>query len=122
MTNYPAMQKENAVLWMVKVIAGALLLGVLGLHLVVNHLTAPEGLLSYADVVRYFQNPLVVAMEITFLVIVITHALIGLRSILLDLKPSAGVLRLVDGLFIIVGIVGIVYGTWLALTIASRIA
>jgi succinate dehydrogenase hydrophobic anchor subunit len=41
-------------------------------------------------------------MEIFFLIFVISHALVGLRSILLDLNPSNRILRAADILFIVV--------------------
>jgi succinate dehydrogenase hydrophobic anchor subunit len=101
--------REGVWLWLLKIVAGLLVFVVLGIHLVVNHMTAPEGLLTYSDVVRYYQNPIIVAMEISFLVVVVTHALVGLRSIILDLN-----------LFTIAGASAIIYGTWLALVIAQR--
>jgi succinate dehydrogenase hydrophobic anchor subunit len=112
--------REGVWLWLLKIVAGLLVFVVLGIHLVVNHMTAPEGLLTYSDVVRYYQNPIIVAMEISFLVVVVTHALVGLRSIILDLNPSDRILTLVNWLFTIAGASAIIYGTWLALVIAQR--
>ncbi len=111
---------EGALLWLAKITSGALLILVLIVHMIVNHLVAEGGLLTYADVVAYFSNPWVVAMEIFFLVFVVSHALMGLRSILLDLNPSNGFLKGVNLLFTLVGIGAVVYGIWLALEIASR--
>jgi succinate dehydrogenase hydrophobic anchor subunit len=59
-------------------------------------------------------------MEILFLASVVTHSLSGLRGIFLDLKPSREVLKIADWVFVLVGVVAVVYGTWLALTIASK--
>jgi succinate dehydrogenase hydrophobic anchor subunit len=81
---------------------------------------AEGGLLTYADVIAYYQNPLIPAMEILFLATVVTHSLIGLRGIILDLKPSRSILKVIDWIFVIVGISAVSYGTWLALTIASK--
>lgn len=122
MTVTPSVPKprEGAWLWMFKIVAGLMIVIILGIHLVVNHLVAPGGLLTYDDVVLYFKNPLVVAMEIFFLIFVVSHALVGLRSILLDLHPSDRVLRAADMFFVLLGSVSIVYGIWLALEIASR--
>ena len=111
---------ENAWTWIIKVVAGLLIVVILGVHFIVNHALAPGGLLTYADVVRYYQNPLVVAMEIIFLFLVVSHALLGLRSILIDLNPSHWVIAALNYVFIVVGIGSIVYGIWLALTIASK--
>ena len=113
-------RREGAFLWLFKIVAGLLIVVLLGVHFVVNHLVAPEGLLSYADVVRYYDNPIVPIMEIIFLVLVIAHALVGLRSILLDLHPSDRVLRAVDILFWIAGTAFSVYGIWLVWVIVQR--
>jgi succinate dehydrogenase hydrophobic anchor subunit len=112
--------REGAWLWMYKIFAGLMIVIILAIHLIINHLVAPSGLLSYEDVVRYYNNPLIVVMEIIFLVFVVSHALVGMRSILLDLNPSDRILRLADVFMIGLGTVSIAYGTWLALVIASR--
>uniref|UniRef100_A0A7C4KG65 Succinate dehydrogenase n=1 Tax=Anaerolinea thermolimosa TaxID=229919 RepID=A0A7C4KG65_9CHLR len=112
--------REGAFLWLIKILAGLSIVIVLGIHFVVNHLVAPEGLLNYADVIRYYQNPWVVTMEIFFLIAVVTHALIGIRSILLDLNPSDSFLSILNTILIVVGVGAVAYGIWLALEIASR--
>lgn len=106
--------------WLIKIIAGLFIVLLLGIHFVVNHLVAPGGLLTYADVVRYYQNPIIVGMEITFLVVVVTHSFLGLRSILLDLNPTQQVLKVIDAVLLVTGTAAVSYGIWLALTIASR--
>lgn len=112
--------REGAFLWLIKILAGLSIVIVLGIHFWVNHLAAPEGLLNYADVIRYYQNPWVVTMEIFFLISVVTHALIGIRSILLDLNPSDSVLSIINTILLIVGVGAITYGIWLAFEIANR--
>jgi succinate dehydrogenase hydrophobic anchor subunit len=111
---------ENAWLWIVKAGAGLFIVFVMGLHFIVNHAISPDGLLSYADVVRYYQNPWVVAMEIFFLVFVVGHALLGLRGILLDLNPSPRVMFFANRIFILAGLFAVVYGIWLALIVAGK--
>ena len=111
---------ENAWLWLIKILTGPLLVVLLGIHLVVNHFLASTGLLTYADVVAYYRNPIIPVMEIAFLITVVTHSLIGLRGILLDLKPSRRALKAIDLIFVTVGILAIAYGIWLVLTIAAR--
>ena len=110
---------ENAWLWLAKIITGLLVIVLLLIHFIVNHFIGETGLLTYTDVVAYFQNPIVPIMEICFLAVVVTHSLIGLRSILLDLKPSRGLLKVIDWLLVMVGFSAISYGVWLALTIVS---
>lgn len=115
-----AKKYEGTGRWLIKIIAGLSIVILLGIHFVVNHLVAPGGLLTYADVVRYYQNPIIVIMEISFLIVVVTHSFLGMRSIFLDLNPSQRVLKIIDTGLILIGIAAIVYGIWLALTIASR--
>ena len=111
---------ENTWLWLVKIITGPLLLVLLGIHLVVNHFIGETGLLTYTDIVAYYQNPIIPIMEICFLIAVVTHSLSGLRGIILDLKPSRNILKVVDIILVIAGVSVIIYGTWLALVIASK--
>jgi succinate dehydrogenase / fumarate reductase membrane anchor subunit len=112
---------ENTWLWLTKIVTGPLLLIVLGLHFTVNHYlgSMSSGLMTYEDIIRYFQNPLIVAIEILFLVTVVTHSLIGFHGILLDLHPSRNVLLIFTWLHVILGVSAVGYGVWLALTIAS---
>lgn len=110
---------ETAWLWMIKIFTGPLLVVLLGVHLIVNHLVAETGLLTWADVVRYFDNPWIVLMEITFLAMVVTHSLLGLRGILLDMNPTRNMLKLINWLLFVLGCCAIVYGMWLAWTISS---
>ena len=112
---------ENTWLWLIKIVTGPLLLIVLGLHFVVNHYmgSLSSGLMTYDDVIQYFQNPIIPAIEILFLITVVTHSLIGLRGIVLDMNPSRTVLSVVTWLLMILGVSSVVYGIWLALTIAS---
>lgn len=111
--------REGTWLWLFKIISGLLIVVLLGVHFLVNHLLAPQGLLSYEEVIRYFDNPIVPVMEVGFLVFVIAHSLTGLRSILLDLNPSDKLLRAADVVFILAGVGFTVYGIWLAWVIAS---
>ena len=112
---------ENTWLWLIKIVTGPLLLIVLGLHLTVNHYmgSLATGLMTQDDVIQYFQNPIIPAIEILFLVTVVTHSLLGLRGIVLDMNPSRSLLKIVTWLLVILGVSSVAYGTWLALTIVS---
>lgn len=112
--------REGAWLWLAKVMTGVLVFALLVIHLVVNHLVAKGGLLTYADVLIYYANPIVPLMEGAFLVLVVAHALLGVRGIVLDISPAPAIMRAVDALLGIVGTVSIGYGLWLLTTLASR--
>lgn len=113
--------RESTWLWLYKIAAGFLIVLLLGVHFVVNHLVAPTGLLTYEDVIRYYQVPIVPVMEVIFLTVVVSHALVGMRSILLDLNPSDRVLKAFDILFLLVGSGFILYGIWLVVVIAQKL-
>ena len=108
----PVTQKsgEGAWLWLFKSLSGAIIVIILGVHYVVNHLIGQNGLLTYHEVVSYYKNPIIPIMEIIFLVLVVPHALIGLRSILLDLRPSRKMLQTINWILMIVGVAAIARG------------
>lgn len=114
--------QETAWIWLAKILSGAFIIVLMAIHFTVNHLVAPGGLLSYNEILSYYSRLFVPLMEVAFLVIVVTHALIGVRSILLDLNPSARWLKIIDRALISLGAVSIVYGTWLIVIIAVRAA
>src|SRR5215471_15068392 len=91
---------ETTWIWLIKIVTGPLLVLVIGLHLVVNHYMGSmhSGLMTYNDIVAYYQNPIIPTIEIVFLATVVTHCLIGLRGIILDMNPSRKVLRVVTWL------------------------
>jgi len=111
---------ENMWLWMIKMVTGPILVILLLIHFIVNHFVAETGLLTYADVVAYYRNPVIPIMEIIFLGTVVAHSLIGLRGILLDLNPARRLLKVIDGGLILTGISAISYGVWLVLVIVSK--
>ena len=114
---------EGMWLWLIKIASGILIILLLLLHFIVNHTglisITENGLLTHAGVVQYYSNPLIPLIEILFLVFVISHSLIGLRSIILDLKPSRSLLKGINWAFGIVGVVAIGYGIWLVFQILS---
>ena len=111
---------ENTWLWLLKVLAGLFIVALLGIHFVVNHLVAPGGLLSYADVINYYQNSIVPIMEGFFLVFVVGHALLGLRSIILDLNPSTSRMRWIDFILFALGAIAVLYGIWLLIILVLK--
>jgi len=76
--------------------------------------------LTYAEVLKYYQNPIIPIMEILFVAFVVSHSLIGLRGIILDLKPSRSLLTAINWVFTAVGALAIIYGVWLILTLVAK--
>ncbi len=112
---------ENTWLWLLKIFSGLFILIILWVHFVVNHFVAPGGLLMFEDVVAYYQNPLIPIMEAFFLVFVILHSLLGVRSILLDLNLSGRILRAVDWFMTLFGLAATGYGIWLLFAVRAYI-
>jgi len=111
---------EKSGLWLLKLVTGPFILILIAVHLIVNHLIgSASGLLSYTEVINYYQIWVVPVMEGLFLALVVTHSLLGLRSIILDLRPSSSLMRALDYIFIVVGVVAFVYGIWLIRAIVS---
>jgi len=104
---------SSGTLWFLKQVSGPFILIVIVVHFIVNHLIGEGGLLSYQQVVSYYQIWIVPVMEGIFLILVVGHSLLGLRSILLDLQPSKSLLRLVNAAFLVIGVVAVIYGLWL---------
>lgn len=112
--------REKTGLWFLKQFSGVLVFVLILVHLLVNHMVSPSGLLSYQEVIAYLGNPLIATMEIIFLIVVTGHALMGVRSILLDLNPSQRVISVIDPLLVVVGIGAAGYGIWLTMIIVGR--
>ncbi len=113
---------ETTWLWLVKIVTGPLLVLIFILHLIVNHYTGSlsSGLMTYQDIIRYYQNPIIPTIEILFVATVVTHSLIGLRGIILDMNPSRSLLKIVNWVMILLGVSSVAYGIWLIATIASK--
>jgi succinate dehydrogenase cytochrome b556 subunit len=103
--------------WLTQAASGALLVLLAGLHMLAQHFTA-EGLLRYEDVVAWLSRPPVFALETAFLAAVLTHALAGVRAILLDLGLGPTAERRLTLALAALGSVAFVYAVALTWSIA----
>jgi succinate dehydrogenase / fumarate reductase membrane anchor subunit len=122
LSDRPAQKKTTqsdlaGTLWLVQAISGKLLVLLLGLHMIAHHFIVEGGLRTFQDVIDYVSNPIIFALEVAFLLIVTPHAMLGLRAIILDLKPSEGARKAADWILAIVGIAAIGYGIYLAVAL-----
>jgi succinate dehydrogenase / fumarate reductase, membrane anchor subunit len=99
--------------WLWQVITGVGLVFPLGLHIITNHFIAKGGLHNFADVLAYLRNPVFLVLEVLFLVVVASHAMLGIRAILMDFGLSDRVEKLVSRALTIVGVLTVCYGMWL---------
>jgi succinate dehydrogenase membrane anchor subunit len=93
-----------------QVVSGALLILLLGLHMLAQHFIVPTGLRYYEDVIEWLRNPVMIVIEVAFLVFVTYHALVGVRAILFDFGFSERTERRITNVLWIVGIATIGYG------------
>ena len=104
-------------LWLVQALTGLLLVFILGTHMIAHHFIVEGGLRDYQQVLDYVANPFVFIIEVTFVIIATIHALLGVRAIIIDLRPSAATMRVINWVLVAVGAVTIGYGLWLALAL-----
>ncbi len=104
-------------LWLVQAFTGLLLVFILGTHMIAHHFIVEGGLRDYQQVLDYVANPLVFIIEVTFVIVATIHALLGVRAIMVDLRPSAATVRIINWVLVAVGAVTIGYGLWLALAL-----
>ena len=103
--------------WILQALTGLLLIVLLGLHIIANHFIVSGGLRDYEQVLNYIKNPVIVILEVLFVFVVGAHALIGVKSIILDLDPSVKQEKVVNLLLVVIYIATCVYGVFLATTL-----
>ena len=99
--------------WLWQVFTGVGLVFLLGLHFIANHFIAKGGLRDFADVVSYLRNPIILVLEVLFLVVVTIHAMLGVRAIVTDFGLSDRVEKRLSQALTIIGVLTVVYGLWL---------
>jgi len=110
----------SRMLWLLQVVLGILLILLLGVHWIAQHYLAAEGLRNYAEVAAYLKQPIILALEITFLVVITAHALLGVRAILADLGLQAPLQRALDATLWLIGLFTVLYGIQLVWQIVHQ--
>jgi succinate dehydrogenase / fumarate reductase membrane anchor subunit len=110
----------GSVAWILQVVSGVLLVFLLGVHIVMQHFVASGGLRDYAQVVSYLSNPVVLAVESLFVIVLIWHAMLGLRAVLLDFGPSRRGQALITWGVAGLGVVTAGYSFWLIVALAAQ--
>ncbi len=121
MENPFAQEPRPALGWLWQVITGVALVILLGLHLIANHFLAKGGLRNFAEVLAYLRSPVFLVLEVLFLVVVTTHAMLGVRAILLDFGLSERVEKRLSQILTMVGILTVGYGLWLTWVITNSV-
>ena len=112
-----AKRDRSGSLWLVQAFSGLVLVALLGTHMIAHHFIVEGGLRNYEQVLDYVNNPIVFTIEVLFVIFGVIHALLGLRAIITDLRPSAAALRTANWVLGIFGIVAIAYGIYLAVAL-----
>jgi succinate dehydrogenase hydrophobic anchor subunit len=112
MDNPFAQETKPTSAWLWQVFTGVALVILLGLHFVANHFIAKGGLRDFADVVAYLRNPIILVLEVLFLIVVTIHALVGVRAILIDFGLSERAEMRMNRVLTWVGVATVGYGLW----------
>lgn len=105
--------------WAWQAVSGILVLGLVTVHMVAQHFVVPEGLRDYAAVLAYLSSPVIVVLEVGFLVTVAWHGLLGLRAVLFDFGFSPRTERWITRVLAGIWIVTVGYGVWLTSVIVG---
>src|SRR6266566_3956419 len=108
-----AQEPKKSWTWYWQVFTGIALLLLLGLHFIANHFIAKGGLRDFADVVSYLRNPIILVLEVLFLVVVTTHAMLGVRAIVMDFGISGHAEKRLSQALTVIGVLTVGYSLWL---------
>ena len=106
--------------WVWQALSGAGLIVLLALHMIAQHFIAPEGIRDFQQVAEYLRTPIIVILEVLFLVVVTSHALLGVRAIVFDFGLSERAERRVSWVLTAIGVLTVTYGLWLTWTITQQ--
>jgi succinate dehydrogenase / fumarate reductase membrane anchor subunit len=110
-------------LWTWHVAAGVLVLVFLGLHMVIMHLTRTVGIgnpagghaVDWGNVVARGKSLFFTLTYVLLLGAALFHGLYGLRNIVCELGPSAGLKKAINALLLVGGLGLFGLGTWAAI-------
>jgi succinate dehydrogenase hydrophobic anchor subunit len=112
--------RGGSLAWIFQVTSGVLLAGLLGAHIVTQHFVVKGGLRDHAQVLSYLSNPVVLAVESLFVIVLIWHAMLGLRAVLLDFGFGRRGQALITRGVVALGAVTVAYSFWLIATLAAK--
>ncbi len=109
-------------LWTWHLVAGVVILLLLGLHMAVMHLDAivrvfnpaPGEPIDWANVTARGKSVFFLVNYVLLLGAALFHGLYGLRNILFELNPAGGVKKALNAVFLVAGLALFVFGSWAA--------
>lgn len=117
MEQMAAKRDRSGSVWLIQAFTGLLLAIILGAHMIAHHFIVEGGLRDYRQVLDYVNNPVIFVTEIAFVIFATVHALLGIRAIIIDMRPSPGALRVANWALGALGTVAIIYGVYLAVAL-----
>ncbi|HNW59863.1 MAG TPA: hypothetical protein PKI62_09325 [bacterium] len=112
---------RESTLWFWHILAGAVILVLLGLHMAIMHLDEILGLYmdptGWESVIARSQQGFFMVTYILLLGAALYHGLYGLRTILFELNLRKGTQKLITWFLLIGGLFLFVYGTYVAIAI-----
>jgi len=113
MKNPFAEEPKASSTWYWQMFTGIALVLLLGLHFIANHFIATGGIRDFADVVSYLRNPIVLVLEVLFLIMVAIHAMLGVRAIVIDFGISSQAEKRLSQVLTVIGMLTVADGLWL---------
>jgi succinate dehydrogenase / fumarate reductase membrane anchor subunit len=123
---------RDRTLWTWHIFAGAVILVFLGLHMTIMHLNGTFPTFnnhfggeaeSWANVAWRMKSVFFAVTYVVMLGAALYHGLYGLRNILLELNPGAGLRKSIDVALSVLGLALFAFGAWVAVAapgVASR--
>ena len=113
MENPFAEEPKRSSAWYWQIFTGVALVLLLGLHFIANHFIARGGIRDFVDVVSYLRNPIVLVLEVLFLIVVAIHAMLGVLAIVIDFGISSQAEKRLSQALTVIGVLTVGYGLWL---------
>ena len=114
---------NDRTLWTMHIASGSVILLLLGLHMAIMHLDATLGIfgtegaepVEWESVVARAQSLFFTVTYVLLLGAALYHGIYGLRNILFELNPGAGLRKAINVGLALVGVALFAFGTWAAL-------
>jgi succinate dehydrogenase / fumarate reductase membrane anchor subunit len=120
------MRTRESTFWTWHLLAGLVILVVLGIHMFVMHLSkllgtdVGKGVLDYYSVMWRSTNVSFAVMYVVLLGVALYHGLYGLRTILFELTLSERAEKVVSALIVFVGILLFIVGSYGTIAVYLR--
>jgi succinate dehydrogenase / fumarate reductase membrane anchor subunit len=109
-------------LWTWHLVAGVVILVLLGLHMTIMHLDeivrvfspSPGEPIAWANVMARGKSVFFLMNYVLLLGAALFHGLYGLRNILFELNPASGLKKALNAVFLVGGLALFVFGSWAA--------